>query len=95
MKTHRRTTQNCKRWIDKGYRWRQTGGGTMLARIPGRIRFPSDDTYENMVTGEVVEFLCTTEAHFKMPRVVKRLSEVSKLPGVNPKFRLVTRVVFR
>jgi hypothetical protein len=80
-------SQNRKRWLAKGYRWRKTGGGTMLVRIPGCIRFPSDDTYENLVTGEVVEFTCTTEAHFKMPRVVKRLSEVSRLPGVNPRFR--------
>lgn len=86
---HRGESQNRKRWLAKGYRWRKTGGGTMLMRLPGRIRFPSDDTYESLVTGEVVEFICTIEAHFQMPRVVKRLSEVSKLPGVNPRFRRV------
>ncbi len=48
-----------------------------------RMRFPSDDTYENLLTGECVQFICTTEAHFGgMPHLVRSLREVSSRKGV-------------
>jgi hypothetical protein len=82
-RARRNRAQNRRRWLAKGFRWIRTGGGTMLAEMPGRKRYPSDDTYENLATGERVAFLCTIEAHFGgMPPLVRSLAEVSRRPGV-------------
>lgn len=57
----------------------------MLVQIAGRIRFPCDDSYENLRTGEVAIFYCTPEAHFRgLLRVdkAKTIREILAVPGV-------------
>ena len=49
----------------QGFRWVHVGGGTWLIPLPGRKRFPCDDTYENVLTGETVIVFTTREAHFE------------------------------
>ena len=68
-----------------GYRWLHTGGGSMMIRAPGYIRYPCDDSYENLITGEVVILKCTPGAHFGGLRKLsktKSLRPILATPGV-------------
>jgi len=60
--------------------WVHGGGGTFLG--PG-MRYPSDDTYHNALTKEVITLQCTPDAHFSMPEKVRRWRDLLKIPGVN------------
>ena len=74
-----------RRLFAAGYRWLHTGGGTMMVRIPGRIRFPCDDSYENLRTGEIVILKCTLTAHLVGLRKLgktKSLRPILATPGV-------------
>ncbi len=81
----RRWRATKKRLLAAGWLWCHVGGGTMLVKIPGRIRFPCDDSYENLRTGEVAIFHCTPEAHFGGLRKVdkaKTIRTILAVPGV-------------
>ena len=63
--------------------WVYTGGGTMIGEI-GK-RFPCDDSYENVVTGENVYLATTQEVHFRpLPRRLsdRDLAKLIKQDGV-------------
>ena len=59
--------------------WVHDGGGTYLAGG----KYPSDDSYQNTKTKEVITIQCTTGAHFSMPEKVNRCSDLLKIPGVD------------
>ena len=75
-------TRARRRLIAQGYRWVHTGGGT-FGGAAGRSAYPSDDTYEHLVTGREVTFVTTAELHLssRLPRRCKHLGEVSRLKG--------------
>ena len=84
-----------RRLREAGWRWFRTGGGTMIARIPGHIRFPCDDSYENLVTGEVVVLKCTLDAHFGALRKLSKTKSLRKIlatPGVKLDRRIKAEV---
>ena len=80
-----------RRMLAAGWRWVHAGGGTTLVRIPGRIRFPCDDSYENLRTGEVVILKCTLGAHLVG---LRRLSKTKSLRPIlaTPGVRLDRRI---
>lgn len=81
---HRRSAYR-KRKLAQGFLWEHTGGGTWLVSVKGAVTHPCDDTYENLKTGEIATLRTTFGAHFntlRSHRWLKRISEVTKLPGV-------------
>ena len=62
--------------------WEHTGGGCDLMALAAGDQYPCDDSYENTVTHETVEFFTTREAHANMPDVVDNLSQIRRMKGV-------------
>ena len=88
QQNRRNNQQYRRRALAAGYRWIHTGGGTSLL---SKGRYPCDDSYEHLTTGEVAIFRTTFSAHFArtLPRKAKRLSEVTRLAGVKLRKRVV------
>lgn len=59
--------------------WKHVGGGVAL--IP-RDKYPADDTYERENPDRTLTVTCTKEAHFLMPKAVKRPSDLLYRKGV-------------
>ena len=75
-----RVATDKKRAIAKGFRWIYIGGGTLIGATS---RYPCDFSYENMVTGRLVRFKCTSRAYFaRFPDYLKTLRSVRLTPGV-------------
>lgn len=60
--------------------WEHTGGGVAFTGT----EFNADDDYENLKTGERVTVFSTMERHFKMPKSVRKPSDLTRLTGVSP-----------
>ncbi len=60
--------------------WERVGGGSFLP--PVTARYPCDEEYENVVTGDRVHFETTYARHCDVPQSVRFLSELDALPGM-------------
>lgn len=69
--------------VAKGFRWEHIGGGTDLALLGAKGekgRFPCDEHYVNLVTGDSVIYASTYRAHFDrvFPEYARSLSGISR-----------------
>jgi hypothetical protein len=79
----RRWRAEKKRLLAAGWLWYNIGGGAFVVRVPGRIRFPCDTSYENLKTGEIATFLCTPNAYFVGLRKVRKAKTIRTILAVS------------
>ena len=62
--------------------WKHTGGGCAVGSAAEGSRYPCDDTYEHIETGEEVWVDTTSKAHAKMPRSSRSMEHIWRRAGV-------------
>lgn len=63
-------------------KWEHVAGGCLLNTAK---KYPCDDTYINKITKKETTIYSTLEAHSKMPRYVKTMSQLLRMEGVSKK----------